>query len=232
MKKSMLAGLAVATSLVAAPALTQAMELSANFSLVSNYKFRGIDQSDNKPAIQGGFDLDLGNGFYLGNWNSSIGFTNSGIEMDLYGGYAGELGNGIGYDVGILQYLYPSAGDLKTTELYAGVSYGPFGLMYSHTVSKRWFGVNDGRGAGYINFSYEQELMPSLTMTASVGYSRFTSEMKTVDGFVNYYDYSLGAAYDVGNGFSLGAAVVGANKRSFWGDDGKARLILSISKEM
>ena len=53
------------------------------------------------PALQGGFDWSQ-NGFYLGNWNSNIGFTNAGIEMDFYGGYKGEIAKDLGYDVGIL----------------------------------------------------------------------------------------------------------------------------------
>ena len=80
--------------------------LTANIALTSNYKFRGQDQGNDKPAIQGGFDYTW-NGFYVGNWNSSIGFTNAGIEMDFYGGYKGELAKDVGYDVGLLQYYYP-----------------------------------------------------------------------------------------------------------------------------
>src|SRR5690606_5817813 len=45
---------------------------SANVSLASQYRYRGIMQTNNKPAIQGGFDLVHSSGFYIGNWNSSI----------------------------------------------------------------------------------------------------------------------------------------------------------------
>jgi uncharacterized protein (TIGR02001 family) len=78
--------------------------LSANVSLVSKYKFRGQDQSDVTkdavPALQGGFDYALG-GFYVGNWNSAVGFGH-GTEMDLYAGYKGKV-SVLDYDVGVLQ---------------------------------------------------------------------------------------------------------------------------------
>src|SRR5690606_23263293 len=46
--------------------------LSANMALTTQYRFRGIMQSNNKPAVQGGFDVSHSSGLYLGNWNSSI----------------------------------------------------------------------------------------------------------------------------------------------------------------
>ena len=67
--------------------------LSANVTLASQYRYRGLMQTNNKPAIQGGFDLAHSSGLYLGNWNSSIswlGDSNSAVsapvEMDFYGG--------------------------------------------------------------------------------------------------------------------------------------------------
>src|SRR5947209_7735827 len=83
-----------------------------------------------------------GGGFYLGNWNSSIGFTNAGIEMDFYGGYKGEV-SGVGYDVGVLQYYYPQKDkviDFNVTEIYGALSYEFVSAKYSYTASKDYFG--------------------------------------------------------------------------------------------
>ena len=63
---------------------------TANVSLVSDYRFRGVSQTFKQPAIQGGFDYVHSSGFYVGNWNSNVSgnsFTDGSIEMDLYGGY-------------------------------------------------------------------------------------------------------------------------------------------------
>jgi uncharacterized protein (TIGR02001 family) len=223
MSRKTLLALALASSCVAAPALAEGV--ATNFSLTTNYKFRGQDQTDNKPAIQGGFDYSVG-GFYVGNWNSSISFAN-GIEMDVYGGYKGEIG-GLGYDVGVLQYVYPGLSDANTTEIYGGLSIGPFGAKYSHTVSKEYFGVPNGRNTGYLSLTAGYEVITGLTLDGAVGFSRFRSST----GLEDYYDYKLGATYELGSGFSLGGHVVGANKKDFYGDINKTRFILTLTKAM
>ena len=119
-----------------APAAPEPMvPLTANINVTTKYKFRGQDQGESRstptaagtkwftPAIQGGFDWSS-SGFYVGNWNSNIGFTNAGIEMDFYGGYKGEITKDFGFDVGILQYYYPQkdkVGQLRHHRAVRGV---------------------------------------------------------------------------------------------------------------
>lgn len=86
--------------------------LTANVSLASEYRYRGLMQTNRRPAIQGGFDYAHSSGFYLGNWNSSISWlgdsnpeVSAPIEMDFYGGFKNAFGDGKwNYDVGVLQY--------------------------------------------------------------------------------------------------------------------------------
>ncbi|MES2973613.1 MAG: TorF family putative porin [Pseudomonadota bacterium] len=218
--------LAVA-ALAAAPMLASA-QLSANVSVTTNYKFRGQDQGNNKPALQGGFDYAHSSGFYVGNWNSSIGFTASGLESDLYAGYKFEAA-GLGFDVGILTYIYPTLSAADTTELYGAATWGPITAKYSHTISDDYFGFGAGsnRGTGYWNLAFAQEVMKGLTLKASYGYTNFDNPANT-----NYADYSLGLAYDLGNGFSVSGAAVGANKRATYGVVNKTRLIFTLTKAM
>lgn len=228
--------------------------LTANINVTTNYKFRGQDQGNVNPdrgfspAIQGGFDYSM-NGFYVGNWNSSIGWiseagVNSHIEMDFYGGYRGEIGAGFGYDVGILQYYYPHGASFNVTELYAAVTYSFLSLKYSGTVSKDYFGYGhafkdanalsdrpSGRGTGYLDLTGNYEVIKGLTANGHVGYTRYASDLRD-QGLPGYFDYRIGATYDLGSGFSLAGAIVGANKRSFYGDINKARVIATISKTM
>jgi uncharacterized protein (TIGR02001 family) len=231
MKKSILAFAALAVFAGAA----SADGLSANVSLVTKYKYRGQDQSDPTkeavPAIQGGFDYALG-GFYVGNWNSSVGFAH-GTEMDFYGGYKGDL-SGIGYDVGLLQYYYPGSGasPLNTTEIYGGLSYSIFSLKYSHTVSSKYFGIEEGQNTGYLDLSANYEIAKGLTLNAHVGYTKLPGDAKDLSGLDDYVDYKLGATYDLGNGFSVSGAYVGANKKDVWGDINKGRVIVALSKAM
>lgn len=240
MKKS-LALMALAGAFTA---VAHAEGMSANVALTSNYKFRGQDQGSNKPALQGGFDFSAG-GFYVGNWNSSIGFTNSGLEMDFYGGYKGEAA-GLGYDVGVLQYYYPQkdkALDFNTTELYGAVSFSILTAKYSHTVSKDYFAFGEaiqavsggarpkGRNTGYLDLSANYEIAQGIVLNGHVGYTNYSGDLDDA-GIPNYTDYKVGATYDMGSGFSLAGAVVGATKKSFYGDINKARFILTLSKSM
>jgi uncharacterized protein (TIGR02001 family) len=200
--------------------------ISYNITAVSNYKYRGQDQDQSKtrglkPALQGGVDYAHTSGFYVGNWNSTVNFKDpvgnkANLEIDLYGGYKFPLGD-VGMDVGALTYIYPGATKANTTELYAAASYGPLTAKYSSTVSKGYFGVGEsssnGRGTGYLNLAFAQEVMPKITLKASVGSTMFTSDAKN-GGAVNYSDYSIGAAYDLGEGMSVTGSYVGANKKN------------------
>ncbi|WP_035867117.1 TorF family putative porin, partial [Cupriavidus sp. SK-3] len=102
---SLAVSLSGAALLLAAPAFAQnapdaaAAEVSphvftANVTLASEYRYRGLMQTNRRPAIQGGFDYTHSSGFYLGNWNSSISWlgdsnpeVSAPIEIDLYGGF-------------------------------------------------------------------------------------------------------------------------------------------------
>src|SRR5690606_38399513 len=98
---------AVAAVLAGGATAVQA-ELSANIGATSNYVWRGVTQTDDSAAIQGGIDYSHESGFYLGTWASNVEFSDH--ELDLYGGYAGEAA-GIGYDVGVIFYTYGSDED-------------------------------------------------------------------------------------------------------------------------
>ena len=213
-------------ALAAALPLLASAQLTGNVSLTTNYKFRGQDQDASKvkavkPALQGGFDYTFGDsGFYVGNWNSSVDWlSGNSLEMDFYGGYKFKAGE-VDLDVGAL-------------------TYGPFTAKYSHTVSKDYFGFaghklgtgRKGTNTGYLNFAFAQEVMPKVTLKAAVGFTRFASDIKD-SGVPNYMDYSVGGAYDFGSGLSLGAAVVGANKKDFFGPVNKSRVIVTLTKTL
>ena len=231
-------------ALVATLPMLASAQLTANVSLTTNYKFRGQDQDTSKvktvkPALQGGFDYTFGEtGFYVGNWNSSVNWlSGNSLESDIYGGYKFKAGD-VDLDVGLLTYIYPGNSAGNTTEVYGAATFGPVTAKYSHTVSKDYFGWagaktsgNRGRNTGYLNLAYAQEVMPSVTLKAAVGYTRFAGDIKDL-GVPNYVDYSLGGAYDFGSGLSLSAAVAGANRKGFFGDANKARLIVTLTKTL
>jgi uncharacterized protein (TIGR02001 family) len=98
-------------AVAAAPAFAQEVAISGNVALTTDYAFRGISQTDQSPAIQGGLDLSAGS-FYLGTWASNINFGTGGanLELDVYGGYKFAAGP-VAFDVGVIGYLYPGAAD-------------------------------------------------------------------------------------------------------------------------
>jgi uncharacterized protein (TIGR02001 family) len=220
-------------------------QLTANVALTSNYKFRGQDQDGHKskavkPAIQGGFDYAFGEtGWYIGNWNASVDWLDgNSIESDIYGGYKFTAG-GLNWDVGALTYIYPGNARGNTTELYGAGTWGPLTLKYSHTISKDyfgWAGERDGSGlkgrnTGYLNLGFAQEVAPSLTLKAAVGWTHFASDIKDLD-VPNYIDYAVGVSYDFGSGLALYGGVQGANKKGYFGDVNKARAIVTLSKTL
>ena len=129
-----LAGGALAQSAPAPASAPATSPITANVTVVNDYRYRGMTQSNFKPAIQGGFDYSHESGFYIGNWNSSISWISDGypantsggntstqsvsapIEMDFYAGFKKELiGKGQVSDVGILQYYYPTSNMPRNT---------------------------------------------------------------------------------------------------------------------
>lgn len=160
--------LAVALAATTLPTLAQkapepAYTLSGNFAVTSDYRYRGISQSNLLPAVQGGVDFAHSSGLYLGNWNSSVSSytapNGSQAESDFYGGFKGELA-GVGIDVGAIYYHYPGARDEgaygKTTnywdtgEAYIGVSYGPVSLKTSYTLTERYFSIGQSTSVDFL----------------------------------------------------------------------------------
>jgi len=215
---------ALSALLGAAPAHAQqagaTTTLTGNLTLASDYRFRGISQTNRKPTLQGGFDFAAG-GFYLGNWNSNLDsdlYTGANIEMDFYGGYRGAAGS-VSYDLGVLYYYYPGSGNtgagrIDNTELYAAAGIGPFTLKYSHAVSD-FFNAPDSKNAYYLDLGASYPV-GRLTLGAHVGYQKLkggarVAEIGSAALRDSIVDYRLGVSTDV-SGFTLGAALVGTNR--------------------
>lgn len=167
MKKILLASVVAAAFAAPSVAMAQAAAASphtvtGNLSLVSDYRFRGLSQTFEGAAIQGGMDYSHSSGFYLGTWGSNVSglqFNNgSGLELDIYGGYKFSAGP-LGLDIGVLTYIYPGAyysgfGPSKpkynNTEIYIGASWNWLSAKYSMTTTD-FFGVKGqtyGGGCG------------------------------------------------------------------------------------
>ena len=224
--KSPVFALVGALALTALPTLSHA-DLAFNVGVFSDYRYRGISQTRFKPALQGGLDYTAG-GLYLGAWVSTIkwvkdAYGDAQVEVDLYGGYKGDIiKDSLSYDVGLLQYAYPSAKtttwsasykDPNTTEIYGALTYGPATLKVSYALTNL-FGNYDftnnkkSSGSYYLDLSATFDVGGGVSLAPHVGYQK----VKNITN-ASYTDYSLTASKDF-SGFLLSVGVVGtdANK--------------------
>jgi uncharacterized protein (TIGR02001 family) len=227
-KTSVLAALALATA-AALPSLAYA-DVAFNAGVVTDYRYRGISQSRLKPAVQAGVDYTAG-GFYLGAWGSSIKWIkdaggDADIELDLYGGYKGEIVKDLAYDVGLLTYQYPSNKlnpSANTTELYGGLTFGPVTAKYSHSTTNL-FGFANSKRSGYLDINATFDVM-GFSVTPHIGRQTVKN-----NGAFSYTDVSLTVSKDIGNGIVLSATAVDTNTAAYVGpggkDLGKAGLVL------
>ena len=164
---------ALVTAEEAAPAAPATAEpaspwtATGNIGFVSNYYARGVSQSWNMPAVQGGADISHSSGFYAGVWGSSISertYVGASTEFDIYGGYNGTIAavEGLGYTIGAIGYYYPGGGwdkydaltavqgkkiheDFNTWEANFGLSYKWVSAKVSYTLTD-WYGAQKSTG--------------------------------------------------------------------------------------
>ena len=206
----------------AAPVAEPDWTLSGNAGLFSDYRFRGISQTNKQPAIQGGVDFAMKNGLYLGNWNSNVDsamYNGASIEMDFYGGYKATFGD-FGLDVGGIYYYYPGTGanpalvSAKNGELYIGGSWGPLTAKYNYAVTD-FFGAPDSNGSWYLNVAAAHDFGNGFGINGAGVYN--WEERADVDGWVMGLAYistnrDLAGYTSPGKNISNGTAVVSVSK--------------------
>jgi uncharacterized protein (TIGR02001 family) len=143
-------------------------EASANVGVVSNYMWRGMTQTRNGAALQGGVDLTHSSGFYAGTWLSNVNFKlvpGADTEQDFYVGYGFTLGD-FAFDLKRTEYHYASEKGLNFGETHAHVSaYGAtVGLDYSSDTP-----VAESDSALHYYASYTYTLPAEVGLTATVG---------------------------------------------------------------
>jgi uncharacterized protein (TIGR02001 family) len=234
------ATLSSGTALAQAPAPAAAPDfvVTGMFGITSDYRFRGLQQTNGDPAFQGGFDLAHSSGLYVGTWGSNVSSwaagpaTSTKLEIDLYGGYKTSVG-GVAVDVGAIAYMYPgsstgadsSGADWRanTQEAYLGLAFGIATFKTSYVLSKNYFASTcptpacgaDASGTVYYDLTLAKEIMPKLIASVHVGYTDYKQDAIYVasdgEGKLSYADYNVAVAYDLGNAFTLGA-------KYFWND--------------
>lgn len=208
------ATLLAGSALAAAPAFADEADAPKEFTvtgsaaLTTDYRFRGVSQSGGDPAIQGGITVSHASGFYVGTWGSSIdlGSTYGSTEVDLFGGWTGEVSSGVTLDAGLLYYAYPNGhvGHAEFFEPYASVSgqVGPAKLKLG------------------VTYAWDQKALPNfytgkkddnLYIYGNVDVAIPNTPL-TVSGHIGYADGSLAPCYycnadKTGVDYSIGASM-------------------------
>ncbi len=234
---------ALAATLMSGAGYSQAEDefaISGNIALTSDYRFRGISQSDESPAVQGGFDASFSPGFYIGTWGSSVDFDNNedydgSIEIDYYGGWKSAIGDtDFSIDVGYIYYDYPgdtgADGDYQEFKVVGSWKALAVSVYYSDDY---YAGTDE---AWYYSADYSQTLFTDeLTLGLHLGYQ----QVEEGEGFFSsdedgYTDYSVKLSYAV-FGVSLSVAYVGADLDEddvFGTDWAEDTAVFTISKSM
>lgn len=233
MKIRLAAALApLAVALLATPAFAQEAEesspvtVSGSVGLVSEYRFRGVSQSDRAMAVQGGLTIAHESGFYVGTWGSNLAgwgtFGGANMELDIIAGYKKTIGSAT-VDFGATWYMYPRGFDntdfiepyLKVSgttgpvSLTAGVAYAP-----KQEALGAWYADGAAAAAGvYTNEGDKNDNLylwgdvaspipdTGLTLKAHIGYSKGNDGLgpfaTSVAPTGEYWDWLIGADYAI-----------------------------------
>ncbi len=216
MRKS-ISGLTAALFLSAAvPAFAQeapapAVTVTGGATVVSDYRFRGISQTDKRFAVQGTFTVAHQSGVYATVWGSSIddyvATTNgkaSDQEIDLILGWAKDF-SGTKLDLGVLYYYYPNSGGGNTDffEPYVAVShtFGPVGAKLTANYAPKAKALAAAGKSRQDNLYLAGDFSAAIPQTpvslsAHVGHSFGPSYLTAGSSFSKgYTDWGVGASY-------------------------------------
>ena len=216
-----------------APAFAQEEEkfltVSGSVGLVSDYRFRGVSQTDKEMGVQGGITLSHASGFYAGTWGSNLAgwgtFGGSNTELDLFAGYKIALGDGMALDAGLTWYMYPGGAaltDFAEPYVKLGTTIGPANLLAGVAYAPKQKALGNfsdtpqSRGQAQDNLYVWGDAsvgIPKtpLTAKAHVGHSNGNPGLgpngTSVAPTGDYFDWSLGLDYVIGP-VTLGASYV------------------------
>ncbi|ABZ78357.1 conserved hypothetical protein [Shewanella halifaxensis HAW-EB4] len=206
--------------------------VEANIGATSNYLWRGVTQTDDAVAVQGGIDYSHDSGFYAGTWASNVDFgDDTSYEIDFYAGFAGTIGDEFEYDLSYLYYAYPDAdANIDLGEVTASASWRWIAVSYSHLVnagSDVTAPTVDNTDMGYIQTTLTYPLSDTLSISAHYGYS--TGDVVTAwFDTNNYADYSIALSKDT----DLGTVSFTVSDTDLKNDDAKVLLGYSYSFDL
>lgn len=217
---------------------TPATTVTGNVELTSDYIFRGLTQTWGKPAVQGGADLSMANGFAAGVWGSSISehsFPGGSLELDLYASFGQSINDDWSWRAGLYGYLYPGANldhaglpsrSLNTAEANVALTWKLWTLKYNYALTD-YFGVDreqgyrdNSKGTQYLMLEGSYPLDKQWSLTLHAGYTDYSTELAvpTATGArdPSYADFGLGAKYVINEHWTVVGVVTHATNDRFY----------------
>jgi uncharacterized protein (TIGR02001 family) len=210
-------------AVLALASAASAQEFSFNATATSDYVWRGVSQSDEDFALQGGADFAYGS-FYAGTWASSVEFgDDTDAEWDIYLGFAPSAA-GYDWDFGVTHYMYvgdPDGSEYDFTEVSVGLArvIGEVTVGGKVAYSPDFFGAEDD--ATYLEGNFEFEAAPRLTLSGAVG-------QQWVDSGADYLSWNLGGAYALTDAFGIDLRYHDTAKND-WGAIFEGRVVVSLT---
>jgi len=143
-------------------------QLSGSLSVVSDYRYRGISLSDERPAAQLGLTYDAAEGWYGGAFVSTVkleGYETRGVQAIAFAGHTWGMPSGLSLEVGADYAVVTAAPRYDYGEVYAGFAFqNVSGRMY---FSPRYFGQD--AAAVYAELNLAQPLLDNVRLLGHVG---------------------------------------------------------------
>jgi len=185
-------------------------DTTANVGVVSQYHFRGIQQTAGASASVG---LDYEDGaFSVGTWAADV---SDGLEVDVYASYSFEVNDNLSFSIGATSYQYTGDFDSAYNEINLGASISDFNVAYS---IGKWDGVVGNESATESNYTI-------LTLGYTLG--SFTGTLGV------YGDEAEGEYFDLIYKTKIGDFDIGVGLLISGSDlDDDESIYLSFSKEI
>jgi uncharacterized protein (TIGR02001 family) len=219
-----IASVARADDAPAAPAETKPVAIVFNVGANTDYEFRGISQTDNKPSVFGGADLTIEGIGYAGVWLSNVDFSNgTNMEYDLYGGIKPVLGP-VTVDLGFIRYGYTNQPtgpkeDYTEWKIAPSMALGPATIGLAYFYSDNFFGETGVANYYEINASMPIAKTP-FSVSGAFGHQQ-------VVGPLDYNTWNLGVGYALNSHIGFDLRYWDTDEHSF-GSIYKSKLVFGV----
>lgn len=228
-----LASLSFALSLLVLPLAANAAEeeaespISWEISAASDYLFRGVSQTDEKPTLQGNLTWTAPVGVYVGVAAAGVNFGPGApaTELDYTVGYGRSVGESVALDISLNRYTYLGARELNYNEL---ITTATFADTYNVTVGYSSNVWNSGSVGLYYGVGAEWALPQEFSVSANVGRSIFRDpDAVELD---NYTDWGVALSRTLGPAkISLGYYGTDSTARAMLGKTADNRVMLTVA---